>query len=97
MAAPGNRTEHGLQLYAFMEDKFPPFSSLYLTDIEEQELKAYFPEFRRYEEQCRFQGCRHIHEPDCGVKAALAEHEISQLRYEDYLGLYNELKEKRRF
>ena len=53
--------------------------------------------FRRYEEQCRFQGCRHIHEPDCGVKAALAEHEISQLRYEDYLGLYNELKEKRRF
>ena len=69
----------------------------YLTDIEEQELKAYFPEFRRYEEQCRFQGCRHIHEPDCGVKAALAEHEISQLRYEDYLGLYNELKEKRRY
>ena len=64
---------------------------------EEQELKAYFPEFRRYEEQCRFQGCRHIHEPDCGVKAALAEHKISQLRYEDYLGLYNELKEKRRF
>ena len=75
----------------------PGFSSLYLTDIEEQELKAYFPEFRRYEEQCRFQGCRHIHEPDCGVKAALAEHKISQLRYEDYLGLYNELKEKRRF
>ena len=75
----------------------PGFSSLYLTDIEEQELKAYFPEFRRYEEQCRFQGCRHIHEPDCGVKAALAEHEISQLRYEDYLGLYEELKEKRRF
>ena len=67
------------------------------TDIEEQELKDYFPEFRKYEDQCRFQGCRHIHEPDCGVKAALAEHEISQLRYEDYLGLYNELKEKRRF
>ena len=75
----------------------PGFSSLYLTDIEEQELKAYFPEFRRYEDQCRFQGCRHIHEPDCSVKKALAEHKISQLRYEDYLGLYNELKEKRRF
>ena len=49
----------------------PGFSSLYLTDIEEQELKAYFPEFRRYEEQCRFQGCRHIHEPGCRVKEAL--------------------------
>ena len=75
----------------------PGFSSLYLTDIEEQELKDYFPEFRKYEDQCRFQGCRHIHEPDCGVKEALAEHKISQLRYEDYLGLYDELKEKRRF
>jgi len=32
MAAPGNRTEHGLQLYAFMEDEFPPFSYIH-TDI----------------------------------------------------------------
>ena len=97
----GRHTTRHAQLLTVGEHTYlmdtPGFSSLYLTDIEEQELKAYFPEFRRYEEQCRFQGCRHIHEPDCGVKAALAEHEISQLRYEDYLGLYNELKEKRRF
>ena len=97
----GKHTTRHAELFCVEEDTYlmdtPGFSSLYLTDIEEQELKAYFPEFRRYEEQCRFQGCRHIHEPDCGVKAALAEHKISQLRYEDYLGLYNELKEKRRF
>lgn len=75
----------------------PGFSSLYLTDMEEQELKDYFREFRRYEEGCRFQGCRHIHEPDCAVKGALEEEKISKLRYEDYLGLYEELKEKRRY
>lgn len=75
----------------------PGFSSLYLTDMEEQELKDYFPEFRKYEGQCRFQGCRHIHEPGCAVKEALDNHKISSLRYEDYLGLYEELKEKRRF
>lgn len=75
----------------------PGFSSLYLTDMEEQELKDYFPEFRRYEEQCRFQGCRHIHEPGCAVKEALGSGEISSLRYEDYLNLYEELKEKRRY
>ena len=75
----------------------PGFSSLYLTDMEEQELKDYFPEFRKYEGQCRFQGCRHIHEPGCAVKEALENHKISSLRYEDYLGLYEELKEKRRF
>lgn len=75
----------------------PGFSSLYLTDMEEQELKDYFPEFQRYEGQCRFQGCRHIHEPGCGVKEALEAGEISSLRYEDYLSLYEELKEKRRY
>ena len=75
----------------------PGFSSLYLTDIEEQKLKDYFPEFREYEDQCRFQGCRHIHEPGCAVKEALNNHKISSLRYEDYLGLHDEIKEKRRF
>ena len=75
----------------------PGFSSLYLTDMEEHELKDYFPEFRKYEEECRFQGCRHIHEPGCRVKEALKSGEISALRYEDYLSLYDELKEKRRY
>ncbi len=75
----------------------PGFSSLYLTNMEEQELKNYFPEFRKYEDQCRFQGCRHIHEPGCAVKEALENCKISRLRYDDYLGLYEELKEKRRF
>lgn len=75
----------------------PGFSSLYLTDMDEQDLKNYFPEFSRYEGQCRFQGCVHIHEPDCAVKDALEKKEISKLRYEDYLSLYEELKEKRRY
>lgn len=75
----------------------PGFSSLYLTDMDEQELKNYFPEFQKYEGQCRFQGCVHIHEPDCAVKDALEHNEISKLRYEDYLSLYEELKEKRRY
>ena len=97
----GKHTTRHSQVIPVGENTFlmdtPGFSSLYLTDMEEQDLKDYFPEFRKYEDQCRFQGCRHIHEPDCGVKKALAEHKISQLRYEDYLGLYDELKEKRRF
>lgn len=75
----------------------PGFTSLYLTDMEEQDLKDYFREFRQYEGKCRFQGCRHIHEPGCAVKEALKEQKISRIRYEDYLGLYEELKEKRRY
>ena len=75
----------------------PGFSSLYLTDMEQSELKDYFPEFRKFEDGCRFQGCVHIHEPDCRVKQALEQGEISRLRYENYLSLYEELKEKRRY
>lgn len=73
----------------------PGFSSLYLTDMKEEELRDYFPEFVMYEPQCRFQGCMHIHEPGCAVKEALSEGKISQQRYDNYLALYEELKEKR--
>ena len=97
----GKHTTRHSQVIPVEKDTFlvdtPGFSSLYLTDMEEDELRNYFPEFLKYEPQCRFQGCRHIHEPDCGVKEALAEGKISQLRYDDYLALYEELKEKRRY
>ena len=75
----------------------PGFSSLYLTDMKEEELRDYFPEFVMYEPQCRFQGCMHIHEPGCAVKEALSEGKINQQRYDNYLALYEELKEKRRY
>ena len=75
----------------------PGFSSLYLEGLEKEELKDFYPEFAEYEQSCRFQGCVHIHEPECGVKSALSEGKISRERYESYVGLYEELKEKRRY
>ena len=97
----GRHTTRHSQVIPVGENTFlmdtPGFSSLYLMGMEEQDLKDYFPEFRKYEEKCRFQGCRHIHEPDCEVKKALERGEISRVRYEDYLSLYEELKEKRRY
>ena len=97
----GKHTTRHAQIIPVSQDTFlvdtPGFSSLYIENMEEQELKDYFPEFRKYEGQCRFQGCRHIHEPGCAVKEALENNEISRLRYEDYLELHQELKEKRRY
>lgn len=75
----------------------PGFSSLYLSDFSTEDLKYCFKEFSLYEPRCRFQGCDHIHEPDCGVKEALEEGKISKIRYENYLTIYTELKEKRRY
>lgn len=75
----------------------PGFSSLFIDKFEEDEIKEYFQEFSPYEEQCRFQGCSHTHEPDCGVKKALEEGKISRIRYDNYVSIYTELKEKRKW
>ena len=75
----------------------PGFSSLYTNDFEKEELKFYFREFEDYEGQCRFQGCDHIHELGCKVKEALEEGKIHPVRYKNYLEMYQELKEKRRY
>lgn len=75
----------------------PGFSSLTIESIEAEQLKNFFPEFLPYEEECRFRGCIHENEPGCRVKQALAEHKISKRRYEDYLLLYKELKNKKKY
>ena len=75
----------------------PGFSSLYVNDFEKEELKYYFWEFASYEGQCRFQGCDHVHEPGCAVKEALEEGKIHPVRYKNYLEMYTELKEKKRY
>lgn len=75
----------------------PGFSSLYLMGFEKEELKEYFKEFKEYEPECRFLGCSHIHEPDCGVKQALEEGKISRIRYENYMAMYEELKNAKKY
>ena len=75
----------------------PGFGSLYVNDFEKEDLKDYFREFRAYEGSCRFQGCSHIHEPGCAVKEALLEEKIPKSRYENYLEMYRELEQKKRY
>ena len=75
----------------------PGFSSLDVTGIAPEELKLYYPEMERLEGRCRFQGCVHGKEPDCAVKEAVENGTISRERYENYLLLYEELKNRKRY
>lgn len=59
-----------------------------LTD---RELIAGFVEFDSLPTRCRFNDCRHLSEPDCGVKAALREGVISERRYKSYRHLVERL------
>ena len=99
--ARGKHTTRHSELLVLGEDSYimdtPGFSSLYVNDFEKEELKYCFPEFAPYEGRCRFNGCDHIHEPGCAVKAAVEDGKIHRVRYEDYTEMYRELKERKRY
>ena len=94
--ARGKHTTRHSEILPIAEDTYimdtPGFGSMDLTGIPKESLRNCFPEFRGYEPQCRFAGCSHIGEPDCGVKEALLRGEIAQSRYDNYLRLYEECK-----
>lgn len=75
----------------------PGFSSMDVPGFEKEDLWTCYPEFVRHEPYCRFIGCSHINEPDCGVKAAIEDGEISPVRYENYKLLYEELKNRHKY
>ena len=96
-----NTTRHSEMFFisALSDDKdktyifdTPGFTSLALKDVTVDDLPFYYPEFEPYEPECRFGGCSHIAEPDCGVKRALEEGKISKVRYDNYKIIYEELK-----
>ncbi len=57
-----------------------------------------FPEVDRLASACRFQDCKHMHEPACAVMAAVEARELLPRRYESYRRLrrrYSDLVEAR--
>lgn len=75
----------------------PGFTSLYVNNLEKEELAYYFPEFEKYRSECRFQGCMHLMEPDCKVKEAVEQGNIHAGRYENYKLFFEEVKEKKKY
>lgn len=97
----GKHTTRHSQLFFIGEETYmmdtPGFSSMYVEEMEAKDLKEYFPEFREYEDECKFLGCVHMGEKVCGVKEAVKAGKISQSRYDNYSLMYQELKNKRRY
>ena len=95
----GKNTTRHVELLAGDEETYlvdtPGFTSLYLMDMEPEQLRYYYPEFDEYEGKCRFDGCVHQKEPGCAVRAALEEGRISRIRYKNYSELFEELKNRK--
>lgn len=94
----GKNTTTSTTLYKYKENSYiadtPGFSTFEINEIPKEDLCHYFVEFVPYLDKCEFQGCSHIKEENCGVKEALKSGKISSQRYENYVKIYNELKEK---
>jgi len=87
----GRHTTVGVRLFpleggGFVADT-PGLREVGFFDIAPEELAWHFVEMRPYLSDCRFSSCTHTHEPDCAVKAAVAEGAIHPARYESYCRL----------
>lgn len=68
----------------------PGIKGLGLVDISDEKLSEYFPEMKKIRSNCKFNNCTHTHEPACAVKKAVENHEISLMRYNNYLSMLDD-------
>lgn len=89
----GKHTTRHVELYEISDGYVadtPGFSALDLKDMNKEQLRDTFIEFRDYE--CKFRDCMHHKEKDCGVKNALEDKMILQSRYNNYLLFLEEVE-----
>lgn len=75
----------------------PGFTSFDILEAEEGDLSFYYPEFAPFSAMCRFDDCRHLKEPECGVRQAVEEGKISRTRYESYLTNLEDIKNRKKY
>lgn len=62
-----------------------------LWDVTQANLADVFPLLQDFRHQCRHRNCRHIHEPGCAVKEAVAAAAIHPVIYDGYVSIFNSL------
>ena len=70
-----------------------PGFSMYDTELKKDELRQWYPEIKKYGDQCRFVSCLHDKEPDCMVKTMVDKGIIHRERYERYLQILHSMEE----
>ena len=83
---------HPLDGGGFVVDT-PGLRDIGLWAVDPTEVSAAFPEFLPFISGCRFDDCRHLHEPDCAVVAATTRGDISEARLRSYRTLLEEAME----
>ncbi|MGB6151518.1 MAG: ribosome small subunit-dependent GTPase A [Pricia sp.] len=63
----------------------PGIKGFGVVDMGKEEIGDYFPEFFALKDGCKFNNCLHLNEPQCAVKEALENEEVSWSRYRSYV------------
>jgi len=92
----GMHTTTFATIYEIFENSYiidtPGIKELFVIEIEPEELSGYFPEMNTVSQNCQYNNCLHENEPNCGVKEALANDEISLSRYASYLHILENIR-----
>ena len=72
----------------------PGFKTLSFNNLEPMDVAHNFREFFILSQECKFHDCSHRNEPRCAVKAAVEEGRVSELRYNNYLRILDEIEDQ---
>lgn len=99
----GKQTTRTVQLFEFGKGNFladtAGFSKLdeRLLEIEESEIKNYYPDFLPYATKCKYKSCNHINADNCGVIEAVKQGKISMDRYNNYVKVFDSVKSIKKY
>jgi ribosome biogenesis GTPase / thiamine phosphate phosphatase len=71
----------------------PGIRELGIVAIKREELAGYYKEMKAVAQQCKYNNCNHMQEPECAVQKALANNEISIERFQTYLSIRETIQE----
>ena len=73
----------------------PGFQEFGLRQVAPEQLAGLMPDYAAVMGECRFHNCSHLHEPGCGVRAAIERGEITPSRQRIYESLFDELSTRK--
>ncbi|MEN9448711.1 MAG: ribosome small subunit-dependent GTPase [Bacteroidota bacterium] len=93
----GMHTTTFAAMFEIMPNSFiidtPGIKEFMLLQVEPEEVSGYFIEIKKYAENCQFNNCLHLNEPNCAVKTAVETLQIAPTRYENYLNLLQDIQD----
>ncbi len=72
----------------------PGIKEFGMVNMDKHEVTDYFREIFALKQQCKFNNCLHVNEPNCAVVEAVENGKIADFRYNNYLNILDTLEEE---